>query len=122
LIAHGDARPGFPFGFACKRSGNCCSIPGGFVRATEAECAAIANHLGMPVAAFQSRFLQPDGATLKDGLGGRCVFLQAGRTAGCSIYGLRPQQCREWPFLPKILLENELLAMVRRTCPGIVDL
>lgn len=41
------------------------------MRATEAECAAIANHLGMSVAAFQSRFLQPDGATLKDGLGGR---------------------------------------------------
>ena len=63
-----ETRPGFPFAFSCRRSGNCCSIPGGFVRATEAECAAIAANLGLSPEAFRSRYLQPDGATLKDGI------------------------------------------------------
>ena len=46
---------GFPYQFECQRSGNCCAIPGGFVRTTEAERTAIAKHLGMTESAFQSR-------------------------------------------------------------------
>jgi Fe-S-cluster containining protein len=117
-----ETRPGFPYAFACQRSGNCCAIPGGFVRATEEECAAIAARLGMSLAGFRSRYLQSDGVTLKDGLGGRCAFLQEGREAGCSIYDVRPQQCRDWPFSPRLLADKDLLALVRRTCPGIVEL
>ena len=66
----------FPFRWRCRRSGNCCAIPGGFVRVTAAEAQAIAAHLGMSPAAFRSRYLQADGERLKDGLGNRCVFLQ----------------------------------------------
>ena len=66
-------KEGFPYAFACKRSGNCCAIPGGFVRVTPDEQKAIAALLGLDVMAFQSRYLQPDGVHLKDGLGNRCV-------------------------------------------------
>lgn len=112
--------PGFPWSFSCLRSGNCCSIPGGFVRVTEEEAAAIARHLGMDLAAFRSRHVQGDGRTLKDGLGHRCVFLQDGREAGCSIYEVRPRKCREWPFWPEALTDPSLRELVLRTCPGIV--
>ena len=37
----------FSFRFTCKRSGNCCSIPGGIVRVTDADVRNIAVHLGM---------------------------------------------------------------------------
>lgn len=117
-----STQPGFPFAFACRRSGNCCAIPGGFVRVDAGEAAAIAAACGLARAAFGSRYLEPDGATLKAGLGGRCVFLQDGAEAGCSIYPVRPRQCRQWPFWPRVLQEPELLALVRRTCPGIVEL
>ncbi len=110
---------GFPYQFECQRSGNCCAIPGGFVRTTDAERTAIAKHLGMTESAFQSRYLQPDGVHLKEGLGNRCTFLSDGSLAGCSIYSARPHKCREWPFWPEILTDERLLQLVQRTCPGI---
>lgn len=115
----GETRPGFPFSWTCRRSGNCCAIPGGFVHVDTAEAAAIAAHLGLDVAAFRSRYVQPDGERLKDGLGNRCVFLQDGAPAGCSIYPARPRKCRDWPFWPELRDDPALLALVQRTCPGI---
>lgn len=109
----------YPFRFACRRSGNCCAIPGGIVRVTAAEAAAIAAFLGLSVDAFASRHLQPDGVRLKDGFGNRCVFLQDGAQASCGIYPVRPHKCRQWPFWPEVLTDPELLALVQRTCPGI---
>lgn len=114
-----DIREGFPFRFTCRRSGNCCSIPGGIVRVTADEVAAIAGHLGIAVEAFRSRYLQPDGVRLKDGLGHRCVFLLDGAEASCGIYPVRPAKCREWPFWPELRTDPELLAVVQRTCPGL---
>ena len=114
--------PGFPFRWQCKRSGNCCAIPGGFVRVTAAEAAAIAAALGLDAASFRSRYLQPDGERLKEGLGNRCVFLQDGAPAGCSIYAVRPAKCRTFPFWPEVLADPALLARVQRTCPGIEPL
>lgn len=113
------AGEGFPFTWSCRRSGNCCAIPGGFVRVTAAEAAAIAARLGMDEAAFRSRYLQPDGERLKEGLGGRCVFLQDGRPAGCSIYEDRPAKCRTWPYWDEIRADPRMLALAMRTCPGI---
>ena len=114
-----EVRDGFPFAFACARSGNCCAIPGGIVRVTPAEAAAIADHLGMTVDAFASRYLQPDGVRLKEGLGTRCVFLRDGVHASCGIYPVRPQKCREWPFWPEVRTDDQLRQLVVRTCPGI---
>jgi Fe-S-cluster containining protein len=89
------------------------------VRVTAAEAAAIAARLGMDEAAFRSRYLQPDGERLKEGLGGRCVFLQDGRPAGCSIYEDRPAKCRTWPYWDEIRADPRMLALAMRTCPGI---
>lgn len=112
-------QPGFPYEFACRRSGNCCAIPGGFVRVTDEERRAIAAHLEMDEAAFASRYLQPDGVHLKEGLGNRCTFLQDGAQAGCGIYPVRPHKCRGWPFWPEVLQNESLRQLVERTCPGI---
>jgi Fe-S-cluster containining protein len=114
-----DPAAEFGFAFACRRSGNCCAIPGGFVRVTETEAQAIAALLGMEPAAFAARYLQPDGRTLKEGLGHRCIFLADGMQAGCSIYEARPQKCRQWPYWPELRTDQALRALVLRTCPGI---
>jgi Fe-S-cluster containining protein len=111
--------PGFAFAFACRRSGNCCAIPGGIVRVTAAEAAAIAAYLGLSPEAFASRYLQADGTRLKDGLGNRCVFLTEGAQAGCGIYAVRPQACREWPFWAELRDDPALQRQVLGRCPGI---
>lgn len=117
-----ETRPGFPFRWQCRRSGNCCAVPGGFVRVTADEAVAIAGLLGLDLAAFRSRYLQPDGERLKDGFGNRCVFLQDGAPAGCGIYAARPARCRSFPFWPELLQDERLRAEVQRTCPGLEPL
>lgn len=109
----------YPFTFRCRRSGNCCAIPGGVVRVTADERTAIARWVGLAEAAFASRYVQPDGVTLKEGLGNRCVFLADGADAACSIYPVRPARCRSWPYWPEVLQDRALLDAVVRTCPGI---
>jgi Fe-S-cluster containining protein len=110
----------FPFTFACRRSGNCCAVPGGFVRVDDADVAAIAAHLGLSVAAARSRFVAASGDRLRDGLGTRCVFLTEGREgAACQVYPVRPARCRSWPFWPELLESAEAMAAAMRRCPGI---
>lgn len=89
------------------------------VRVTSREAERIAAHLGMSLAAFRSRYLAPSGDRLKDGLGGRCVFLADGATAGCGIYPVRPRKCATWPFWPELLDSPDALAEAMRVCPGI---
>ena len=91
----------------------------GFVRVTAGDVDTIAEHLGVTPAAFRSRYLQADGERLKDGLGNRCVFLADGREAACTIYPVRPAKCRSFPYWPELREDARLLALVRRTCPGI---
>ncbi len=109
----------YPFTFACQRSGNCCARPEGVVRVDAQEIAQLAVQLGMSDAAFRARFVAASGDRLKDGLGGRCVFLQDGAAATCTVYAARPAQCRTWPFWPELRDDPQVLAEAMRVCPGI---
>lgn len=108
----------YPFTFACRRSGNCCARPDGFVRVTQEERAAIAAELGLSPEAFASRHL--DGDRLRHGLGGRCVFLREGAEAACAIYTVRPERCRTWPYWPELRDDPAALAEALRLCPGLM--
>lgn len=108
----------WPFEFACKRSGNCCAVPGGIVRVGAADVTAIAAHLGISEAAFRSRYVAASGDRLVDGLGNRCVFLADGREASCTIYPVRPAKCAEWPYWPELRDDSEALRRALRSCPG----
>ena len=113
---------GYPFRFTCRRSGNCCAIPGGFVRVTPEDVSSISTYLRMEEAAFRSRFLDAPGDRLTTGLGDRCVFLEDGSATACSIYPVRPQKCRTWPFWPELLDDPEAMRKAKQNCPGIEKL
>jgi Fe-S-cluster containining protein len=89
------------------------------VRVSPAEVAAIAAHLGLGLAGFRSRYLTPSGDRLREGLGGRCVFLEDGAVAGCGIYPVRPEKCRSWPFWPELAASPTARAEAMRLCPGL---
>ncbi len=89
------------------------------VRLSSDESAAIAAFLGLSDSGFRSRYLSAAGDRLKEGLGLRCVFLEDGREAGCSIYPVRPEKCGTWPYWPELRGGGEALAEARRLCPGI---
>jgi uncharacterized protein len=107
--------------FACTRCGRCCEMPGDyFVFLTEAEGELIRVHRGVSKAWFRRRYLrrlEEGQLVLASGRNDRCIFLDAqGR---CSIYPVRPVQCRTYPFWPEIAGNERAWHREGRRCEGI---
>jgi Fe-S-cluster containining protein len=47
---------------------------------------------------------------------GFCIFLQDHR---CRVHPVKPFICRQWPFLPALLVDAEELEQAKGACPGI---
>src|SRR5688572_10802901 len=84
--------------FECTKCGRCCGGPSGFVWVTAVEIEAIAEHRNEPVAQTRVTFVHDVGPrrSLREKTNGDCVFYDS--SAGCTIYPVRPRQCRTWPF------------------------
>ena len=112
--------------FSCTQCGNCCSGPPGYVWMDDDEVRAIAGHLQLAVPEFLRRHARKvDGRwTLNERLtpnGYDCVFLQRDDQgkALCTIYSVRPIQCRTWPFWNDNLRKPRDWERARTRCPGI---
>jgi len=97
---------------------NCCQLSGGFVFLTNDESKAIAEFLEAPTELFQKWFTKDaDGhLALVDGPEEHCVFLEDGV---CTIYPVRPKQCRTYPFWPENMKTNAHWNLTKKMCPGI---
>src|SRR6478672_2849825 len=104
--------------FTCSQCGNCCTGPPGFVWVNDAEVAAIAEHRGESVEEVQALFtrLASGGRTLRERNNGDCVFLGSDRR--CTVYPVRPRQCRTWPFWESNLKTPETWQRTCEICPG----
>jgi hypothetical protein len=106
--------------FACTRCGNCCTGEPGSVRVDEGEAATLARYIGLDLADFHERHARvlPDGAiSLREKPNGECVFWS--RALGCTVYAVRPRQCRTWPFWRANLASLAHWRTAARGCPGI---
>lgn len=118
------ARAGYPFAFdrrACGGCGGiCCSGRQGHVWVNAGEIDCMADFLGMTCIDVIDRFLhRVDNrwSIREKHHSGRfdCIFFDAG-TTGCTIYEVRPQQCRRFPFWDRYRVHPaELLG----ECPGV---
>src|SRR5262245_51283975 len=99
--------------FTCTRCGDCCTGEPGAVWVNDEELRAIAERLGEPVGEVTARLTRLIGRrrTLREKADGDCVFYD--RAAGCTIYDIRPRQCRTWPFWESNV---ETPAAWQRTC------
>ena len=105
--------------FECTRCGQCCTgAPGAIVAASDEELATIARDRKMDVEAFRQAYVRrtDGGLSLKEKENGDCVFWDQ---TGCSIYEVRPTQCRTYPFWFKNLRSSGAWAAARRACAGI---
>ncbi len=107
--------------FACTACGKCCLNHGDgyeYVFSSKAERAAIASHLGLSRKSFEARYTERVGVGRSFiSRGDACVFLEDGR---CSIYALRPRQCRTFPFWPDVLADRDTWESdVASFCPGV---
>jgi Fe-S-cluster containining protein len=104
--------------FTCTQCGDCCTGAPGYVWVTDDELETIANYLGRPpveVRALYSRKARGR-QTLREKSNGDCVFYDS--TKGCTIYPVRPPQCRTWPFWESNVETPEEWQKTCGLCPG----
>lgn len=105
--------------FQCQGSGNCCVSHGeyGFVYVTNEDRKKMAQLLKMTTSAFTKKYCNKndDFYHLKDN-GEDCIFLKNKR---CTIYAVRPTQCRTWPFWPETISAKSWRKDVLSFCPGV---
>jgi uncharacterized protein len=104
--------------FECTRCGACCTGDPGFVWVTEEELAAIARFLGQPLSEVRDLHARRSRGriTLREKANGDCVFFD--RRKGCTIYPVRPPQCRTWPFWDSNVATPEDWERTCEVCPG----
>lgn len=104
--------------FTCTRCGKCCTGEPGFVWVNDEEIQAIADRLELPLDEVLGRFTRTVNGkrTLREKLNNDCVFYEAGQ--GCTLYDLRPRQCRTWPFWESNLRSQETWEKTESLCPG----
>lgn len=105
--------------FGCVQCGRCCGGAPGYVWLDQEELKAIAKHVGLPAKEFRRIYVRRlwRKMTLKERGNYDCVMLDA--AGRCTVYPVRPLQCRTWPFWPVNLKSRKSWREARRRCPGI---
>jgi len=105
--------------FSCTQCGNCCTGEPGVVWVSEEEIEQIAKYRDCSLGEMRLFHTRIVGGrwSLREHANGDCVFFD-GATRGCTIYPVRPAQCRTWPFWTCNLESPETWALVQSRCPG----
>lgn len=103
--------------FECQRCGACCTGDPGIVYVNIEEVERIAEYLSNEISSFIKEYLFPlgTGYRIKEHSDGRCYFYDS----GCTIYPVRPFQCKTYPFWFENLRSKKRWKCVLRECPGI---
>lgn len=121
--------------FTCAQCGNCCTGGPGYVWISAIEVGRLAAFLNLtPRQVIEKYCRQIDGRySLKEirrGDNYDCIFLSKEKAApgkgdrvvhtkrGCSIYPVRPLQCRTWPFWPENLRDPKAWEKKSKNCYG----
>ena len=123
--------------FTCTQCGNCCTGPPGYVWISSVELQRLAEFLKMQQCDVIERYCRKIDGKLslkeKRGAGGYdCIFLEERKVETvqggekvvhtkrvCTVYPVRPLQCRTWPFWPEILNSPKAWEHANGRCPGI---
>jgi len=105
--------------FECTQCGGCCSGDPGVVWVDQEELKSIAQFTGLTETELRLRHTRSEGkqVTLTERPNGDCTFLDK-ETRGCTIYSVRPKQCRTWPFWNSNLQSPDAWDETKRACPG----
>jgi Fe-S-cluster containining protein len=134
-----QGRPWYAAGlsFTCTQCGNCCTGAPGYVWVSDEEIRRLAEHLKIGADEVVERYGRRIGRriSLKEHRTAAgeydCVFLQHVKVAParpgevaytrrvCSVYPVRPLQCRTWPFWDSNLQSKDDWRRAARRCPGI---
>jgi Fe-S-cluster containining protein len=108
--------------FRCQPNcGRCCDQPGGIVYLSPDDAERLSEHAGLDVEAWLERDTRKtfDGRYVlksreEDGV---CIHLNEQKQ--CSIYEVRPQQCKAFPWWGENLATPAAWGTTKTACPGI---
>ena len=108
--------------FTCQPDcGRCCDEPGGIVYLSRNDVERLAQHANLTV----PEYLKKDCTTTLDGRyvlrsnqsDGICIYLDENKQ--CTIYEVRPQQCKAFPWWAENLRSQRSWKQVKASCPGL---
>lgn len=124
--------------FTCTQCGNCCTGEPGYVWISKVEIDRLAEFLKIPREKVINQYCRKIGGqlSLKEQRSPRgeydCIFLQhvpvkrlregvevTEHKRICTVYPVRPLQCRTWPFWNEIIQSPQRWEQAGRRCPGI---
>ena len=77
----------------------------------------MAAFLEMDEPEFCSRYLESSALGTRLAIAhGVCVFLEDNR---CRVHAVKPFICRQWPYLPALLVDEEEFEAAKGACPGL---
>lgn len=105
--------------FTCKGCAKCCTGEPGVVTFTDEERAAMASHIGVSEDEFDAVYVwrRYGVRSLREKSGYDCVMLDS-ESGRCTIYDVRPAQCRTFPFWKETLKNKLNWDEYSRSCPG----
>jgi len=105
--------------FECTGCGDCCTGDPGYVWVNQEEIDTLAAVVGLEAAEFESRYVRRVGnrRSLVELSGGDCVFFD-NSVRRCSVYEVRPRQCRTWPFWQSNVAAPDAWRETCQACPG----
>lgn len=106
-------------GFSCTECGQCCTGSPGYVWVTEEEIAQMADYLKLKINDFTKYHVRRiDGklALVEMAKTYDCIFLKNNK---CTIYSVRPKQCRTFPWWPQNLKSEKDWEEAALYCEGI---
>lgn len=101
--------------FACTLCGDCCNGYGGtYLSVTDID--AISLFLGIPAERLVANYTRKSGGRrlIAQGNNGYCIFWDK----VCTIHPVKPKMCRQWPFIPSILVDVGNWKAMAASCPG----
>jgi uncharacterized protein len=125
--------------FTCTQCGNCCTGGPGFVWISREEIIRLAEYLKIspeqtveqycrkvdgqwslkefrnPAGNYDCVFLKEDQVSVPGAKGAKSVMATRRR---CTIYDVRPLQCRTWPFWPENLWDRKTWDHAAKRCHG----
>ena len=107
--------------FACTGCGECCTGTPGYVWISEDEILSMAEYLKISLEEFSSKFLRKSynkWSLKENSSNGDCVFLKGNK---CTVYPVRPKQCKTFPWWPQNLESPETWKKAARRCEGITE-
>ncbi len=108
---------GGDFRFRCTACGNCCRHEGSVYFSAQ-DLENICHYLQKEPKALEGKLIQrrSNGLYVHDS-SGPCILLDP-KTKRCTVYPVRPFQCRSFPFWPSIFSSKASLEEAKQDCPG----